>query len=327
MILKKDICPVCQTKLKKNYSTNFSKKRKNQFYENYILSVFKNDIKKIKSTQCKKCFSHVNANWFSNDKVFKIFNVVYPQHHRGWKNFYEINKKKENKNHTKIHEIFNKLKVKRYAEFNCPFSGIFLNLLKKELSLKKIKILIKNSIDLLKVNQLAQNKKKSNFIKAFHKFNELFNKIENINSTKKAIAKNFFFTDNSFSSWGGGDISNGVNSRSLSNLIFNLETYNLNEIPNKNFKLDLFFFGDTLDHTSKPKKVLDFALNNSKVVLILTNSGDQVTRQHQFSFSVKFVDYLNKEYYSKKIFEDKVNNELLLIVSKKKINLKKLNIN
>ena len=325
MTLKKDTCPVCNSRLKKNLNT-VKIKKSNQFYENYILSVYKNDTKKIKSIQCKKCFSHVNINWFSNDKVFRIFNVIYPQHHRGWKNFYNIFKKKKNKYHSIIYKIFNKLNVKKYAEFNCPFSGIFLDLLKKELPANKIKILIHNSIELLKVNQLAQNKNKDNFIKAFRKFTHLFKKIENINNSKKSIIKNYFFTDNSFSSWGGGDISNGVNSRSLSNLIFNLETYNLNEIPNKNFKLDLFFFGDTLDHTSKPKKVLDFALNNSKVVLILTNSGDQVTRQHQFSFSEKFVDYLNKEYHSKKIFEDKVSNELLLIVSKKKINLNMLNI-
>tara|TARA_B110001450_G_scaffold252980_1_gene275648 strand:+ start:1 stop:981 length:981 start_codon:yes stop_codon:yes gene_type:complete len=325
MTLKKDTCPVCNSQLKKNLHTVKIKKT-NQFYENYILSVYKNDIKKIKSIQCKKCFSHVNTNWFSNDKVFRIFNVVYPQHHRGWKNFYDVFKKKENKYHKIIYKIFNELKVKKYAEFNCPFSGIFLDLLKKELPTNKIKILIHNSIELLKVNQLARNKNKDNFIKAFSKFTHLFKKIENINNSKKSIIKNYFFTDNSFSSWGGGDISGGVNSKSLSNLIFNLETYNLNEIPNKNFKLDLFFFGDTLDHTSKPKKVLDFALNNSKVVLILTNSGDQVTKQHQFSFSEKFVDYLNKEYHSKKIFEDKVSNELLLIVSKKKINLNRFDI-
>ena len=69
---------------------------------------------------------------------------------------------------------------------------------------------------------------------------------------------------------------------------------------------------------------MDYAIENSKLVLILANSGKEVTKQHKFSLSNKFVNYLNYNYYSINIMEDKNKNELLFAVSKNKKLINKL---
>ena len=116
-MIKTKICPVCNASLYSskvlnvNYNTN-------SFYEKYLKLYFKNKLKTIKTIQCKNCFSYVNNYWFTNEDLFKIYNIIYPQHHRGWKNFYNFkNGKYSNIYHSKILQIFKLLKPKKYAEF------------------------------------------------------------------------------------------------------------------------------------------------------------------------------------------------------------------
>ena len=80
-----------------------------------------------------------------------------------------------------------------------------------------------------------------------------------------------------------------------------------------------------MDHSSNPNKILNFAINSSKIVLILTNSRPNVTKQHLFSLSEKFIDYLNKKHFSKIVINDKKNNQVLLAITKYKSVFKKLN--
>ena len=308
-------CPVCNSNIKKQKKLNLDYKI-NSFYEKYINFHYKDSLNKIKTVKCKKCYSFVNDYWFPSNELFKIYNVIYPQHHRGWKNFYnQLKFKKTNKLHLKVLKIFNLLKVKDYTEFNTPFSGIFMNIISKNYKMKNFKNLIKLSFDLLKINQLS-NKKKNLYSEAFKKYKTISNKINRL-QIKTKFNKNLLI-DNTFGCWGYGDISNGVNSRSLSNLIFDLKTININEIDLKKFKTDLFFFADSLDHSSKPKYLLESAIKSSKLVLILSNSSANITRQHLFSLSSKFHIYLNRKYFSKILINDKETNSLLIAVTKNK---------
>ena len=120
-------------------------------------------------------------------------------------------------------------------------------------------------------------------------------------------------------------MSDGVNSRSLSNLLFDLNTYKIDETNINNLKSELFFFADSLDHSSNANKILNFAINSSKIVLILTNSKPNVTKQHLFSLSERFNEYLKKKYYSKIIINDKKDKQILFAITKYKSVINKLN--
>ena len=91
----------------------------------------------------------------------------------------------------------------------------------------------------------------------------------------------------------------------------------------RNFKIDLFGIFHSLDHTFKPKKVLDYALSISKYVVVYCHVDTKLNRQHLFSFTKDFLKYLkkNKIYSSDLTF--KINKkykspELYFVCSKEK---------
>ena len=89
-------------------------------------------------------------------------------------------------------------------------------------------------------------------------------------------------------------MSESTNCRSVAQEIFDVKMLNINEIEKKKLNFDLFSFFNTLDHTLKPKKILNFALDNSKIVLIENHSMEDVNMQHLFSIQKNFLQYLNK---------------------------------
>ena len=62
----------------------------------------------------------------------------------------------------------------------------------------------------------------------------------------------------------------------------------------KQKKIDLFGIFHTLDHTFEPKKNLDFALKNSKYVIVYGHTDKKLNKQHLFSLTTNFLKYLNK---------------------------------
>ena len=141
--------------------------------------------------------------------------------------------------------------------------------------------------------------------------------------------KKTLIVDNSNLSWLYNDNYKSVNSKSLASELLNLKVKDFN-LVNKNEKYDLFGIFHTLDHTHQPKKIFDYALNNSKYVILYCHSDRYLEKQHLFSFTDNFLLYLKK----KRIFYKNLNNnlsknfkskEIYVLCSKfNKINLKNL---
>ena len=66
-------------------------------------------------------------------------------------------------------------------------------------------------------------------------------------------------------------------------------------------KIDLFGFFLTLDHTFKPRKILDFALDISKYVMIQIHTDPKLNKQHLFTFTEHFVLFRKKKIYTLKL--------------------------
>ena len=269
-------------------------KRENNFYERYINNHFKNRLSKIKSKSCIKCGIVINDSWFNPETSYKIFNSVYAQHHRGWKNYYEFKEKNKVNNHQGIiKKISNIIKIKKYSEFNCPFQGNFFSFLEQDQHKKNIKKLLNLTNKRIQLTQLAN--KPSRFFEANYKKQSKINKqIKELKNNNKSKLEKFLILDHSSSSWGDGCVSESTNCRSVAQEIFDVKMLNINEIEKKKLNFDLFSFFNTIDHTLKPKKILDFALDNSKIVLIENHSMEEVNMQHLFSIQKNFLQYLNK---------------------------------
>ena len=158
MMAKIDQCAWNDKDCLLNTSKLIKKKRKNNFMK-IILICFIKII--LNQSFVKNANVMLIKNWFNENETFKIYNNIYPQHHRGWKNFNRIFSLK--KEYTfKIIEIQKRLSVKSIAEFNCPFSGLFLIYYLEMYSKIISKRLIYKAKKLLKINQLANYKTKKN---------------------------------------------------------------------------------------------------------------------------------------------------------------------
>ena len=300
--------------------------------DNFYLKAIRSDLRlskkkleeKIKLYQCKKCGILQNNPWFNENFVKKIYSNIYGQHHRNWTNLLNFYQKGILPNHGKLFNLLNtNFKIKTYAEYNGAFMGLFLNFFNYEnLKNKKLyKNYIKNIFGYLVARQVAG--KNRNFqktsLKNAKKFLNKINYFKNKNKSKNI--KKILYTDNSYLGWGQNDNYKSVNSKSFAQEMFD---FNLLEVNKKNkIKVDLFGIFHSLDHTQNPKKILDFALEGSKLVLVYAHIDDNMNKQHLFSLTEKFLKFLNNQkiytYVLTEKIEKKSNSpEIYFICSKHK---------
>ena len=284
----------------------------NTFYVNALISDLKINqklINKIKAYQCSSCKIKLNNPWFNEGISRKIYSVIYGQHNKSWQNLLNFTKLKKLPNHGDLYDILSKnIKIRKYGEYNSPFMGLNLHFFYKETkkSLNFYKSLHQNLIKYLSCRQVAGLSKKKKLI-AETKAKKY---VQKISFAKKAIKsknliKKCLFVDNSSLGWGINDNYKSVNSKSYAQILFDLEIQEFDN--NKKYEFDLFGIFHSLDHTTKPKKILDFALNKSKLVVVhCHNQTNGVTKQHQFSITEEFTAYLT----SKKIYTLDITNKL-----------------
>ena len=302
----------------------------NNFYVKAIqtdLNIGLNIIKKIKVHKCLKCKIKINNPWFTQAISNKIFSTIYGQHHRSWQNLINFMNKKILPNHGNLYDFLMKnIKVKNYAEYNSPFMGLFLNQFYNEtkMNTKYYQILHTKLINYLSSRQLAGNSR--NYKISENKSKLLIKDINKLKKkSKRKIANKTLFINNYSLRWGLNDNHTSVSSKSYSQELFDLQLLQLDY--DKKYKFDLFGIFHSLDHTSEPNKLLNFALNNSKYVIVYChNQKNGVTKQHKFSITEQFLEYLsNKRIYNlnltnliKKNFS---SSEIYFICSKSKKNI------
>ena len=102
----------------------------------------------------------------------------------------------------------------------------------------------------------------------------------------------YLFVDNSSLSWGQNDNYKSVNSKSFAAEFFNIEISKIRKLKNK---IDLFGMFHTLDRTFEPKKIFDFAIGNSKCLVVYCHVDERLNKQHLFSITKDFLKYLKKK--------------------------------
>ena len=331
---KYNSCIYCKT------NTIF-KLNKQSFIDNFYLRAIRQDLniskkylKKIKVFECQKCKIIQNNPWFTENVSRRIYSNIYGQHNRSWSNLLNYFHKNKFPNHGQLFEILTKnINVKNYAEFNSPFMGLFMNFFSKEHNLnnKHQKDLLNNTLKYLSSRQLA-GKNKNVLKNSIEKSKKLYQKISVI---KKKFRKNkkfnkYLYIDNSPLCWGQNDNHMSVNSKSLANELFEIEIKNLLNDKSK-IKFDLFGIFHTLDHTFEPKKIFDFAINNSKYVVIYCHVDRRLEKQHLFSITNEFVSFLEKNKIYTLDLTDKINKiyknkELYFLCSRNKEKIKNIKI-
>ncbi len=274
------------------------------FRHNFYTRAIQNDFNlkdsfflKMKVYRCQKCKIIQNNPWFSHDDSFKIFNQIYGQHNRNWSNILNFFNKGKKPDHGNLFSILNsKIKIKNYAEFNSPFMGLMINFFYEEYKTNNanfFKKILSYSLKYLSIRQLVgfnknQIKNKNKLSRKY--FNDL-KKLKLKKSKKNNKISKTLFVDNSHLSWLYNDNYKSVNSKALASGLFDI---NVRKIPNDKKKLDFDLFGifHTLDHTHQPKLILDYALKSSKYVLVYCHIDEELEKQHLFSLTSNFINYL-----------------------------------
>ena len=91
----------------------------------------------------------------------------------------------------------------------------------------------------------------------------------------------------------------------------------------------MFGIFHTLDHTFEPNKVLKYALDVSKCVIVYCHINPKLEKQHLFSLTKEFLLYLNKQNIftidlTNAIKKKDVTHEMYFLCSKNKKYLNKL---
>lgn len=335
MLFKKyNQCVYCKSKT--------LKKEKNQsLKENFYTKAIKSDLKisksiwsQIKVYKCQECKTIQNNPWFNEEACRKIYSNIYGQHNRSWSNLINFLNKGILPNHGNLYKILkNKIKIKKYAEFNSPFMGLLLNFFKTEYKENNLfyKKIFKNIINYLTSRQVAGKSKYYQKVSSY-KAIKYFNQCENL-KRKNLIKYNsdkYLFIDNSSLCWGQNDNYKSVNSKSFASELLNLKILDLNK-NNENIKFDLFGIFHTLDHTFEPSKILNFALNNSKYVIVYCHIDKKIEKQHLFSLNKEFIKFLNKKKIYTLDLTNKINKkitspELYFLCSKNKRLISKIKL-
>tara|TARA_Y100000992_G_scaffold289971_1_gene245033 strand:+ start:1495 stop:2505 length:1011 start_codon:yes stop_codon:yes gene_type:complete len=310
------------------------KKLKNQiFIDNFYLKAIRDDLKittkffkKMKVYECENCKIIQNNPWFNENISRRIYSNIYGQHNRSWSNLINYFNRNKLPNHGDLFEkLIKNIKIKKYAEFNSPFMGIFLNFFSKEYPKNNsfLKKLLKNAISYLSSRQVAGKSKRSIklLMRNTTKYSKIIFNVKKKNLLRKRVKK-YLFIDNSPLCWGQNDNYKSVNSRSLATELFDLEIVDRFK-KNSKLEIDLFGIFHTLDHTFKPNKILNFALNTSKYVIVYCHVDKRLEKQHLFSITNEFLQYLNKNKIYTLNLTNKINKkykspELYFLCSNKK---------
>lgn len=332
-------CPFCNKKTKSNDleyhyrgTESYLNILKDEHYFKGNLEDFNKVISKnLKLVECDECKISFFKKWFDEITVRKIY--MNKPHRLGWGSFnlfynndYRLKKYIEKK--IKIFSILKKKipNISDYAELNCPFSGQML-LFNFYLNNKKYKI---NILEKLKKEKHYY----PNFILKFiNKLVLLYYEIaifyENFKDKffKRKIKKKSHFEEkisipsninlieleNNSYSWNYGCNNLGHNCRKVYSYFEGFKTINFKDIDQKNFKFDLSYLENTLDHIKDLNYLLGKLTKISKNLAVITH-GRRAGPQHFFYLNQKFFENYCKKNNLKlhiltKEFSEKENND------------------
>ena len=291
-------CIFCGSKkLKKEKKQTF----RMNFYTKAIMSdldLSKKDFKKIKVYRCSRCGILQNNPWFTEKISRKIYSNIYGQHNRSWSNLINFFTKRKFPDHGNLFNLLYKnIKIKNYCEFNSPFMGLFMNFFSKEykINLKFYKSLLNSTLSYLSSRQVAGTSKnfRNDSVKKSQNLLKFIKTLKRKNLIKNKVQNNLL-VDNSSLCWGQNDNYKSVNSKTLSSELFDLNIFEINnKIEIKRF--ELFGIFHTLDHTFQPSKILQFALKKSDYVIVYCHVDEKIERQHLFTITNQFLNYLQKK--------------------------------
>lgn len=296
-------CPVCHEKANILEIDIFSP---DNFYLEVARTAYRLPVdvfeSQLKTFKCRECGSIFCNPWFSRKTSFEVFNLVYPQHNRGWEVLYDWLDGKEKQSYKALfYQVEQHIgTIASYGELNCPFQGNLLwmgeALLPKVASRRKS---FRDLVAISRVNRLEYWMRK--FRGLVFKINKIrlkeiakhFNKAE-YNHDLKIPQRRLLITTESTKFWGQGCFANGISCRALASAMLDIEVAPLWSLT-ANEKLDCIGVFNVLDHLDNPLETLFKLLEISRFVILVNHAQEQITKQHHFVLRFDFILFLESK--------------------------------
>ena len=272
--------------------------------------------KNLKLAKCEECKIIFFKKWFDSETVKIIYNAR--PHRVGWGSFnlfYDQSERLEKyiDKKTIIFNCINKKidRIDNYAEINCPFSGLMLlfnfakknynfklnilqNLIKERSFFNDILLKIFNRVRVLFLNYLLIQEKIKIKISKKNKYFDLLNKKKRF---EIPVDIRLIKIENNNLSWNYNCNNMGQNCRKIFTYFEDFKSVTFNEVEDENkknnFKFDLSYLENTIDHVSDIKKTLSKLSALSKNIAIITH-GIKAGPQHSYFLNEEFISNYSK---------------------------------
>jgi hypothetical protein len=296
-------CPVCLS-----HNCQISANNEGPFEDNFYLQILRNDLNlseaefqaSSKILECLDCSTVFCDPWLNYATASKMFNVIYGQHNRGWDALYAWLRGESIQEFT---AVFNAAiqhigEFRSYAEYNCPFQGVLSKLRESELGDTDRVELYEASRDYLLSRQQDRSLATDIQLKSQQMKRRSAAALEQLSKLGAGINKSdvsrYLLYEASSLCWGNGCIGEGVNCKSLADILFDTGVLTIDEAIRQHLKLDLIGIYNTLDHLGDPLSSLKKLLQVANHVLVINHAQPVISRQHLFVLQPGLLDYLRE---------------------------------
>lgn len=252
-----------------------------------------------KTYACLICGLLVRYPFFGSDLLTRLYLDAAPVHRAGWRNFLAALADDRADRSDVLRQLWLDTceflpPVETYAEFGCPFQGLIVSRFASPEARRSVR------------RQLTSGPRRnvaSPSAIANGRLIAYVNRLTAPRGRRKGAATHqdllggitqFVVTDGSITRWGLGCVQFGQTCWQVSCRLSESRVIGMAELRSElgERRLSLLAFFDTLDHTRDLREVVDWALDVSDAILIVSHDITEATLQHEFAFTGSALSYV-----------------------------------
>jgi hypothetical protein len=319
-------CPFCKSEERQK----LSKKPgiQNRYIRSYFASLPEEQeqalLDKIEVFACARCTCQYFDPWLAPDESTRLYLSLIPQHGHGWRRFYSwvegvIDREADKRLFSEVERRL-QIQIKSYAEFNCPFNGLFF-FLRDEFERKPDWRLLAAPF-FSNYGKLLKYKLKTRF-QSLNRFSSVLRVLservcrglaprrlgEHESElcelyTRNQVLSLYLVSEFSSLFWSLGCNSNGAHCAATAVGTLGVKCLPLADLGESKIHFDLSSCYLTLDHVADPLSVIEKLATHSKAVLLVTHANDPLTLQHKWGWGAGTAEYLRKIGFFVEEFQD-----------------------
>jgi hypothetical protein len=252
--------------------------------------------------RCEECSAAYCDPWLSRRTSALLYATGFGQHYKGWQIFHasvagadvETHAYWQEKTWARIRAVAGP--VSRYAELNCPFSGLLTYFRRAETEPREYRRLARRVQRGLRSRRRHPKGVASAVRRVFDQRKPRIPARAAGPGRRELPNERTLVIEPSSACWGSNCISQGVSCQSLAPGLLDAAVVTADDLHREGLRVDVVVLTQ-LDHFFEPMSVLDRFLDISKVAVVACHLSRQFTKQHLFAFGPETAGYFSERGY------------------------------